>query len=111
MSTADQQTQCDCTMEDVSQQFTQLARQIYNINVPSDYLRLSAQAFYHLKKQQRSNVLHNLAKGLGTVRKDGSDCLFPMKRMPMGLLKHMASFFTATCGGKVIGSIKCIHMI
>ena len=104
VSTVHQQTQCDYmyTFEDVSKQFVQLVRRIYNVSVPDDFLKLSAQAFYHLKAQQRSNVLHNLAKGLGTVREDGSDCLFPIKRMPMGLLEHMASFFAATCGGKVI---------
>ena len=48
-----------------------------------------------LKHNERSNVLYNLAKGLGTPRLDGSDSRFPAKRMPMGLVEYATNFFVA----------------
>ena len=53
------------------------------------------QAMLHLKQCDRSNILYSLAKGLGTLKPDGSDSKFPAKRMPAGLLKHMVNFFAA----------------
>ena len=44
-------------------------------------------AMANLRHNARSNVLYNLAKGMGTPRADGSDSRFPVKRMPMGLIE------------------------
>ena len=44
-----------------------------NITIPEDFLTLSAKVMAQLKHNERSNVLYNLAKGLGTPRLDGSD--------------------------------------
>ena len=65
------------------------------VEVPSDFVELSAKAMVHLKESKRSNVLYSLAKGLGTLRCDNSDTRFPMKRMPLGLLEYMVNFFEA----------------
>ena len=62
--------------------------------MPDGYLEYSANAMANLRHNSRSNVLYNLAKGLGTLRADGSDSRFPVKRMPMGLIEYLASFFS-----------------
>jgi len=46
-----------------------------------------------LRYRQRTNVMYNLAKGLGTQRVDGSDSRFPTKCMPMELIEYTADFF------------------
>ncbi|XP_065891566.1 uncharacterized protein [Dysidea avara] len=48
-----------------------------------------------LKANGRGNVLYNLAKGIGTLREDGQESRFPIKRMPMGLIEYSADFFAA----------------
>ena len=45
----------------------------------------------NLKEAERVNVIYNLSKGLSVQRSDGSDTLFPRKRMPMGLLEFMSA--------------------
>jgi len=65
----------------------------YSISVPDGYLEYSATAMANLRQNSRSNVLYDLAEELGTPRADGSDSRFPVKRMPMGLIKYAASFF------------------
>ena len=65
-------------------------------DVPSDFLHLAICAMKNLRSAGRSNSLYFLAEGLGTIRKDGSDSLFPAKRMPMELIEYAAKFFTST---------------
>ena len=54
--------------------------------MPDDYLIYNANAMAYLKHNAHSNVLYNLARGWGTMREDGSDSRFPVKRMPIGLV-------------------------
>ena len=61
-----------------------------------DFLTVCVAAMHHLRKSGRSNVLYNLARGLGSMRPDGSDSLFPAKRMPIGLVEHAAAFFISS---------------
>lgn len=63
--------------------------------VPDDFLVYCSQAFQQLSEVQRSNVLYSLAKGIGTMRTGRSESLFPVTRMPMGLLEFMVNFFVA----------------
>lgn len=56
----------------------------YGVNVNRDFLSLCMSAFKHLQRCNRSNVVYELAKGIGTMRSNGSDSRFPVKRMPMG---------------------------
>ena len=63
------------------------------ITVPEDFLILAAKAMSQLKKNKRSNIIYNLAKGLGTPRLHGNDSMFPTKRMPMGLVEYVINFF------------------
>ena len=48
-----------------------------------------------LANNGRTNVLYNLAKGIGTLRQDEEDTRFPVKRMPMGLVEYTAQFFAS----------------
>ena len=82
-------------LEFMSKFFSQYALVNHCLTVPEDFLILSAKAMAQLKHSDRSNVLYNLAMGLGTLRDDGSDSRFPTRRMPMGLVEHMANFFVA----------------
>lgn len=65
------------------------------LSVRDDFVILAAKAMLQLKNSGRSNVLYNLAKAIGTIREDGSDSRLPTKRMPMGLIEYIASFFVA----------------
>ena len=62
-------------------------------SVSEDFLGHAAAAIVHLHKGGRTNILYNLAKGIGTLRSDGSDAMFPIKQMPMGLVEYIAQFF------------------
>ena len=63
----------------MSCQFSSILKDEYRLNVPQYYLELSVQAMLHLKECDRSNILYSLAKGLGTLRPDGSDSKIPAK--------------------------------
>ena len=52
----------------------------------------------NLRDAECSNSIYLLAKALGTMHKDGSDSV---KRMPMGLIKYIVSFFTVSTVQKV----------
>ncbi|XP_065900800.1 uncharacterized protein [Dysidea avara] len=62
--------------------------------VPEDFLIHAKNAMLQLRRHGRSNVLYNLAKGIGTMREDNSDSKFPTKCMPMGLVEYAANFFS-----------------
>ena len=63
--------------------------------LPDDFLPYCVKAMQQLSKNNRSNVVYNLVKGIGVIRSDNSDSCFPCKRMPMGLLEYMADFFSS----------------
>ena len=73
----------------------------YNLVIPEDYLQLSLDGMKHLETVGKANVLYELAKGLGTMRHDNSDSVFPASRMPMGMLQYMVHFFNAKPGQNV----------
>ena len=73
----------------------------YNLIIPEDYLQLSLKRMKHLEEVGKSNVLYELAKGLGTMRDDKSGSMFPVSRMPMGMLQYMVHFFNAKPGQTV----------
>lgn len=90
-NSADGCTQLQCLSSD----YAKLCQEHFGLGVPYDFLVYSGSAMVHLSNNSRSNVLYSLAKGLGTLQKDKNDTLFPMKRMPMGLLEYTANFFVA----------------
>ena len=59
------------------------------------FIDLSLQAMKNLRASGRSNILYELAFGLGTQRPDGSGPRFPTDRMPMGLLEYVVNFFAS----------------
>ncbi len=81
-------------IEVLPQQLCALALNVAHVEIPPDYLTLSIAAMERLQKCGRGNVLYGLAKGVGTMREDGSDSVIPTTRMPMGLLEHTVNFFT-----------------
>ena len=94
-SSADQQLSALCEM------FCCHAKTFYGVVVPSDFVSMSILGMKQLEKSGRINVIHELAKGLGTMRPDGSDSCFPTSRMPMGLLQYIVQFFNTEPGKAV----------
>lgn len=88
-----------------SSSFSQHLWATKGIFLPDDYLLHSASAMVQLSNSNRSNVVYNLVKGIGSLRTDGSDSCFPCKRMPMGLLEYMADFFSSDSVQQV-----CMHV-
>ncbi len=75
--------------------FSKYCKEKLNTELGEDFLELSASAMSKLKAGNRSNVLYNLAKGVGTNRMDESESIFPVTRMPMGLVEYTTNFFVA----------------
>lgn len=90
-----QQLSPDCSMEYLSTIFAQVCEKKRGVKVPEDFLVLASSAIHRLSEKGRSNILYSLAKGIGTMREDGSDSRFPTQRMPMGLVEYTANFFVA----------------
>lgn len=42
------------------------------VSVPSDFLSYTSKAMINLKSSRHTNVLYNLAKGIGSLRVDGT---------------------------------------
>lgn len=82
-------------LQALSLEFARLCKDDFDLIVPEEYLVLSGAAMVYFNRNNRSNVLYNLAKGFGVLRADGSDTLFPMKKMPMGLIEYTSNFFIA----------------
>ena len=91
LSSLDQKEQ----LQSLSNLFSQWCSGVLQCVVPKDFLVHCSQAFQRLSSVKRSNVLYSLAKGIGTMRTDKRESLFPVTRMPMGLLEFMVNFFIA----------------
>ncbi|XP_065887166.1 uncharacterized protein [Dysidea avara] len=83
----------DTQLQTLSGLFSSYLLSCHDLQVPDDFLCHSANAMLQLRLNKCTNVLYNLAKGMGTLREDNTDSKFPMKRMPMGLVEYAASFF------------------
>ena len=84
------------SLESLSAMFSKHCIENLHLEVPNDFLKLSASAMVRLKNNCQTNVVYNLATGVGTGRSDGNDSCFPVTRMPMGLVEYVANFFTIT---------------
>ena len=73
----------------------------YDLDVPADFLLLAASGMQNIRNAGRSNVIYLLSKAVGKMRIDDSDTLLPLKRMPMGLIEYVISFFTVSSVQKV----------
>ena len=90
-----EQLSSDYSIEFLSCMFTRVCEEELGLKIPKDFLVLASSAMLHLSKKNRSNILYNLAKGIGTIREDGLDSRFPTQRMPMGMVEYTANFFVA----------------
>ena len=52
----------------LSKVFSVYMQNVFKLLVPNDFLLLSTSAMHQLSKNGRTNVLYNLAKGMGTLR-------------------------------------------
>ena len=75
--------------------FSKYCKDAVHIDVPEDFLGFAALAMVRLKKGQQSNVIYNLARGVGTECPDQTDSHFSVSRMPMGLVEYVTNFFVA----------------
>lgn len=102
------QMELQVQLDKIGSIFSQIGAEHYGISVPPDFLALSLSAFRHLNTCDRSNVLYNIAKGIGKMRDDGTDSLLPTRRMPMGLLEHLANLLVADSLQQVGVDIECL---
>ena len=56
----------------LSAAFSSVCHSLFSVDVPEEFLVLSARAMNQLHQVKQSNVLYNIAKGLGNNRPDGS---------------------------------------
>ena len=84
-----------------------VATKHFGCSISSDFIRLSMEAMKNLEEAGKKNIIYNLVLGFSRKRPDGSDCYFPIKRMPFGLLQYMSEFFNAGNGHSV--SLKCLY--
>lgn len=75
-------TQTELSLEVLSDQFSRYCKEKYYLDA-DDFLLYVAPAMHRLNVAGRSNVLYDLAKGIAVLRNDGSESLFPVKRMPI----------------------------
>ena len=81
------------------------------VSVPGDFLTYTAKAMMNLKSSGRTNVLYNLAKGIGSLRADDTTSRFPTDRMPMGLIEYIASFYVCDDVNQVLDYNKGVYII
>ena len=76
----------------LSKLFTSYLSATSSVLVPDNLLCHAAAAIVQLHQGGRTNIIYNLAKGIGTLRPDKMDSRFPIKQMPMGLVEYVAEF-------------------
>ena len=57
----------------VSMMYSKHCKDVLQLDVPENFLEYSISAMIRLKQNQRSNVVYNLAKGVGRERPDKTD--------------------------------------
>ena len=82
----------DTHLQVLSKLFTSYLSATSLVLVPDDFLCHAAAAIVQLHQGGCTNILYNLAKGIGTPRPDKTDLRFPIKQMPMGLVEYVAEF-------------------
>jgi hypothetical protein len=63
---------------------------------PVDFITLSLQAMVELQSANKPNILYKLAFCIGTKQPGSNTTLFPMYRMPFGLVQYQIDFFSCT---------------
>ena len=73
--------------------------------VPQHYIYNSLCAMQYLQSSNKSNILESTARVFGNMREDKSDTIFPMKRMPFGLLEYCINFYSSKSCSEVCAYI------
>ena len=82
------------------------------MSVPCKFLSYASKAMMNLKSGGRTNVLYNLAKGIGSlIGADGATSRFPTDRMPMGLVEYITSFYACSDVNQVLCYNKYIYIL
>ena len=90
-----------------SSMVSHIALNEFGLTVASDFLEMSLKGMCKLMSEGKSNVIYGLCKAFGSNQLDKpNECLFPISRMPMGLLEYMVNFFISEHGNKV--SLNCV---
>ena len=84
----------DQHLQALSEMFSTYCSHI-GLKVPDDFIQCEVQGMQHLNTTGRTNFLYTLAKGLGTMRSDGEDSVFPAKQLIGGLFEYSANFFSS----------------
>ena len=65
-------------------------------NNPADFVSLSLDAMIILMQVNKPNLLYKFACCIAKKRPDSEDSLFPLNRMPFGLVEYQIEFFSCT---------------
>lgn len=80
----------------VGEALSLVASRQFSIDVPKQFAEFALKGKQKLQAAGRSNVIYGLCRGLSLCRSDDPhDTLFPISRMPMGLLEYMVEFFNS----------------
>jgi len=108
----------DTRLRTLSRLFSSYLVSSHALQIPDDLLYHAANAMLQLRQNKCTNVLYNLAKGMGTLREDKTDSRFPIKCMPMSLVEYAASYFASDDlqevmfqGKAVIISFPCRYLV
>ena len=63
---------------------------------PADFVSLSVSAMKKLQEQKKNNLVYKFAFCLARNRPGSDKTLFPLDRMPFGLVEYQIDFFSAT---------------
>lgn len=84
--------------------FLQLALAHNITSNPANFCSLSLQAMVLLKENNKSNLLYKYALALCSTNPVTKEPIFPMDRMPFGLVEYQIEFFSCTHISQVGGS-------
>ena len=77
---------------------------------PSDFVTLSLTSMKVLQEHNKSNLLYKFAYCLGSNQPGTEKPLFPLNRMPFGLVEYQIEFFSCT-NMQVNTCLCCDHCI
>lgn len=63
---------------------------------PADFCSQSLNAMIALKENNKSNLIYKFAQAINLRHPTTNQALFPMDRMPFGLIQYQIEFFTCT---------------
>ena len=86
----------NATLEITNKSFLKLANAVGIDSNPGDYAKLSLNAMSNLQFNNKPNIMYKLAYCLATKRSGAEDYLFPMSRMPFGMVQYQIEFFSCT---------------